>query len=304
MPEAATAHTRAFEEQRPRLFAIAYRMLGSVAEAEDAVQDTYLRWVGADHCRVEVPAAWLTAVLVNLCRTRLTSARAVRETYPGPWLPEPVVTAAPDTDPQEAAVRRETVSMAVLALLERLTPAERAVFVLREAFAYPHREIAAVLELSEANSQQLYHRARSRIEADRPRFSVTDDQARRTAEEFLRAAREGDVAALERLLHADVVAQSDGGGRVHAARKTVRGVERVARYLLSWTTRQLPRLEVAAAEVNGQPGFVALSEGRGVAAMVLEIHGGLVTAVRTVVNPDKLRYVAAQAAGGADAARI
>ncbi|MGB6164673.1 MAG: RNA polymerase sigma-70 factor [Pseudonocardiaceae bacterium] len=285
---------REFEAARPRLFALAYRLLGSASEAEDAVQDTFLRWNGVDRALVVVPAAWLAKVVTNLCLNRLTSASARREDYVGPWLPEPVLTADPSLDPMETIEQRESVSLGFLVLLERLTPAERAVFVLREAFAYSHREIADILELTEANSQQLYRRARAHVSQEHPRFDVSGEQEHRITERFLAAARGGDLAGLEHMLAADVVAWADGGGKAPAARRPVRGAEQVARYLSGWMSRPLPGLEITVAEVNGQPGILGVAGGRLLVVMVLELAGDCVSVVRTIANPDKLSFISGQ----------
>ncbi len=285
---------REFEAQRPRLFALAYRLLGSASAAEDVVQDTFLRWNGVDRAAVVTPAAWLAKVVTNLCLNRLTSASARREDYVGPWLPEPVLTAGSPLGPMETVEQRESVSLALLMLLERLTPAERAVFVLREAFAYGHREIAGILDLTEANSQQLYRRARAHVGKEQPRLDASPDQGRRITERFLAAARGGDLAGLERMLAADVVAWADGGGKAAAARRPVRDAEKVARYLSGWMSRPLPGLEITVAEVNGQPGILGAAGGRLLGVMVLELAGGRVRAVHTIVNPDKLTFISAQ----------
>lgn len=284
-----------FEQQRPRLFAIAYRLLGSASEAEDAVQDTFLRWHGADLETLQSPAAWLTKVLTNLCLTRLTTARARRETYPGPWLPEPVLTTQSALGPLDRAEQRESVSLAFLLLLERLTPPQRAVFVLREAFDYSHREIADILGLTEGNCQQLYRRARHRVAEDRPRFDTTREHRQRIAEEFLAAARSGDLAGLESLLAADVVAWADGGGKAVAARRPVHGAPRVARYLAGWMGRGGPGVRVVVTEINGQPGILGVLDGQLLVAVLLDVVDGQVTAVYAVANPDKLTFLAGQA---------
>src|SRR3954464_8870899 len=177
-----------FEAARPRLEAIAYRMLGSASEAEDAVQETFLRWHAADVGRIEVPEAWLTKVLTNLCLNQLTSARARRETYVGQWLPEPLLAGDPMLGPAGTAEQREEISYAVLALLERLSPNERAVYVLREAFAYPHREIAEILDITEAASQQVFHCAKKHVADGKARTEIDEASARRIVEEFLAAA--------------------------------------------------------------------------------------------------------------------
>ncbi|MEY9878443.1 RNA polymerase sigma factor (sigma-70 family) [Streptacidiphilus sp. MAP12-33] len=177
-----------FEAFRPRLEAIAYRLLGSASEAEDAAQETYLRWQSTDAERVEVPEAWLTKVITNICLNQLGSARARRETYVGEWLPEPLFAGDPMLGPMDSAEQRESVSYAVLTLMERLSPNERAVYVLREAFDYPHREIAEILDLTEAASQQIFHRARKRVAEGKVRTEVEEAAARRVVEEFLAAA--------------------------------------------------------------------------------------------------------------------
>jgi RNA polymerase sigma-70 factor (TIGR02957 family) len=295
---AAPDTLQAFEQQRPRLFAIAYRLLGSASEAEDAVQDTYLRWHAADVQTLQSPAAWLTKVLTNLCLSRLTSARARRETYPGPWLPEPLLTEQPVLGPLDRAEQRESVSLAFLLLLERLTPPQRAVFVLREAFNYSHREIAEILDLTEANCQQLYRRARQRIAEDRPRVPqrsrASRDQHDRIVEEFLAAARSGDLTTLESLLAADVVAWADGGGKARAARRPVRGAPQVARYLAGWMSRDVPGVRVVVTEVNGQPGILGILDGQLLVAVLLDVVDSRVAAVYAVANPDKLSFLAGQ----------
>jgi RNA polymerase sigma-70 factor (TIGR02957 family) len=279
-----------FEQHRQRLFAVAYRLLGSAAEAEDAVQDTYLRWHGADRGEIREPAAWLTKVLTNLCLTRLTSARARRESYLGPWLPEPLLTAYTPSDPVEL---RESVSMAFLLLMERLTPAERAVFVLREAFEYSHREIADVLELTEANCQQLYHRAKQRVAQDRRRYDADNAEKLRVTKNFLVAARGGDMAALEGMLAEDVVAWADGGGKTQAARKPIRGRQRAAVYL-RWLAGNVDGLEIRLDQVNGEPALLALIDGELSVVINLQIVAGLITDFRAIVNPDKLAHIARQ----------
>jgi RNA polymerase sigma-70 factor (ECF subfamily) len=297
---AEDARAAEFEEHRSRLFSLAYRMLGSAVEAEDAVQDAYLRWRAADRAAVRVPAAWLTRVCANLCLNRLTSARAVRESYVGPWLPEPVLTgglpvgARPALDPLETAEQRDTVSLALLTLMERLTPAERAVFVLREAFAYPHAEIAGILDITEAGSRQLHRRARDRVAEERRRFDPSRDRWRAVVERFLDAARGGDIDRLESLLAEDATAWSDGGGRVTAARRPVSGADRVARLLAGFLRHAGPEHAITIEEVNGFPAVVAAVDGRPVAVLVLEVGGGRVLSVRTVVNPDKLAPIAGQ----------
>jgi RNA polymerase sigma-70 factor (ECF subfamily) len=283
-----------FETHRPRLFGLAYRMLGSAEEAEDAVQDAYLRFSGADRTGIEYPAAWLAKVVTNLCLTRLTSARARREHYVGTWLPEPVITSDGALGPLESAEQRDAVSMAMLILLERLSPTERAVYVLREAFGYGHREIAGVLDLSEANCRQLYRRAVQRVGEDRSRFEAAPERQEELVVSFLTAARDGDLAGLEKLLTADVVWSSDGGGKVSAARRPVEGLDKVARLSVGGAERFAAGLDFTAAEVNGETGLAAWAGETLVGIVAFEVRDGLIAHIRVVVNPDKLGFVRRQ----------
>jgi RNA polymerase sigma-70 factor (ECF subfamily) len=292
----ATAAVSEFEAQRPRMFGLAYQLLGSAQEAEDVVQDTYLRWHNADRAAIAVPSAWLAKVLTNLCLNRLASARVQREQYIGPWLPEPVLTSNGTLGPLETAERRDSVSLALLVLLERLTPTERAVFVLREAFEYSYHEIAQILDLSEVNCRQLDRRARRRLAELRPRFHPETRQWHGLVERFLVAAREGDLRGLQQLLAADVTAWTDGGGKVTAARRPVVGSARVARYLVGAFGPFAGSMEIAVAEVNGEPAVLGWSGGDLLGVLVLEIVDGRIGGLRTVANPDKLRFVARQAA--------
>lgn len=286
-----TASHADFEEHRPRMFGIAYRMLGSAAEAEDIVQDAYLRWSSAERDGIEHPGAWLAKVVTRLCLTRLTSARARREEYVGPWLPEPVLTGDGALGPLESAEQRDSVSTALLVLLEQLTPVERAVYVLREAFAYGHREIAGLLDLTEANCRQLYRRAAARLAAPRPRFKPDPAQWQNLVETFLTAARDGDLARLEGMLTADVRYVGDGGGVVGAARRPILGRDKVARFLVGALRKFASGLPVSFAEVNGEPALVV----GGAAVLQVEIDdNGLVCGVRNVVNPQKLEFLQRQ----------
>ncbi|WP_405168030.1 RNA polymerase sigma-70 factor [Nocardia sp. NBC_01499] len=284
-----------FVAHRPRLFALAYRMLGSAGEAEDAVQETYLRWDGADRDRIRSAEAWLTTVLVNLCRTWLVSARARRETYVGPWLPEPVSTARGELGPLETVEERELVSFALLTTMERLSPVERAVFVLREAFGYAHREIADMLTITEANSQQIYRRAGVRVREGRARFDIPSEYAGELIKRFLKAARTGDVESLEQMLTADVVSIADGGGQINAAKVPVVGAKKVARYLCGLFRWEVPGLELFIEEVNGAPAAVARVDGVPLLVAGVELVDGAVATLRLVVNPEKLAYFARSA---------
>ncbi|MBW5482498.1 RNA polymerase sigma-70 factor [Streptomyces bambusae] len=295
-----------FEAARPRLAAVAYRLLGSASEAEDAVQETFLRWQAADVERIEVPEAWLTKVLTNLCLNQLGSARARRETYVGQWLPEPLLEGDPMLGPADTAEQRESVSYAVLTLMERLSPGERAVYVLREAFDYPHREIAEILDISEAASQQIFHRAKKHISDGRARTEVDEAAARRIVEEFLAAATSGRTEPLVRLLTGDAVAVGDGGGKVPARAKAFEGAVAVATFLRGMFKPSAAKraivggeAEIYVATANGGPAVVAVLDGRIVGVMCLEITAAGIAAFRSQVNPDKLvRATEAWAAAG------
>ncbi|MEU8627304.1 RNA polymerase sigma-70 factor [Streptomyces sp. NPDC048669] len=284
-----------FEASRPRLEAIAYRLLGSASEAEDAVQDTFLRWQAADADRIEVPEAWLTKVLTNLCLNQLTSARARRETYVGQWLPEPLLAGDSMLGPAETAEQRESVSYAVLTLMERLSPNERAVYVLREAFGHSHREIAEILDITESAGQQIFHRAKKHIAEGKPRTEVDEAATRRIVEEFLTAATSGRTEPLVRLLTEDAVSVGDGGGKVPARAKAFEGALAVATFMRGLfkpgkAKRALvggsPGVYVTTA--NGAPAIVAVFEGRVIGIMCLEITAEGIAAILNQVNPDKL----------------
>ncbi|MEU3818019.1 RNA polymerase sigma factor SigJ [Streptomyces sp. NPDC030392] len=290
-----TSDVDRFEAARPRLAAIAYRLLGSASEADDAVQETYLRWHAADVGRIEVPEAWLTKVLTNICLNQLTSARARRETYVGQWLPEPLLTGDPMLGPADTAEQRESVSYAVLTLLERLSPNERAVYVLREAFDHPHREIAEILEITEAASQQIYHRAKKHVADGKARARIDEAAARRIVEEFLAAATSGRTEPLVRLLTADAVSLGDGGGKVPARATPLVGALAVASFLRglfkpSKAKRALlgGAPELYATTANGGPAVVAVVDGRVVAVSCLEVGPEGIVAIRNQANPDKL----------------
>ncbi|MGA5068811.1 RNA polymerase sigma-70 factor [Streptomyces exfoliatus] len=284
-----------FEASMPRLEAIAYRLLGSASEAEDAVQDTFLRWQAADVDRIEVPEAWLTKVLTNLCLNQLTSARARRETYVGQWLPEPLLAGDPMLGPAETAEQRESLSYAVLTLLERLSPNERAVYVLKEAFGYTHREIAEILDITEAAGQQIFHRAKKHVADGKARTEIDEAAARRIVEEFLAAATSGQTDTLVRMLTTDAVAIGDGGGKVPARAKAFEGARAVATFLRGMFKPGPAKRAIVggsagiyAATANGAPAVVAVVDGRVVGVMCVEIGADGIAAVRSQVNPDKL----------------
>lgn len=290
-----------FEAARPRLQAIAYRLLGSASDAEDAVQDTFLRWQATDAERVEVPEAWLTKVLTNLCLNQLTSARARRETYVGQWLPEPLLAGDPMLGPADTAEQRESVSYAVLTLMERLSPNERVVYVLREAFGYAHREIAEILDITEAAGQQLLHRAKKHIAQGKTRAEIDEAAARRIVEEFLAAATSGRTEPLVRLLTEDATAIGDGGGKIPARAKAFEGAVAVAKFMRglfrpSGAKRAYvggsPGVYVTTA--NGAPAIVAVFGGQVVGVICPEISADGIVAFRSQVNPDKLERATRQ----------
>ncbi|MEU6894719.1 RNA polymerase sigma factor SigJ [Streptomyces sp. NPDC046557] len=284
-----------FQAARPRLEAIAYRLLGSASEAEDAVQETFLHWQAADVERIAVPEAWLTKVLTNLCLNQLGSARARRETYVGRWLPEPLLAGDPMLGPADTVEQRESVSYAVVVLLERLSPNERAVYVLREAFDYPHREIAEILDITEAASQQIHHRAKKHVAGGKPRTEIDEAAARAIVEEFLAAATSGRTEPLVRLLTQDAVSVGDGGGKVPARAKAFEGALAVAKFLRGlFKPSEAKRAHVGGAPAiyattaNGGPAIVAVVDGRVVGITCLEVIAEGIAAIRSQVNPDKL----------------
>ncbi|SDC08692.1 RNA polymerase sigma-70 factor, ECF subfamily [Geodermatophilus telluris] len=279
----------AFEAHRRLLFTVAYQMLGSVTDAEDAVQDAWLRWSAADRDDVADPRAWLVRTTTRLALDRLTSARARRETYVGPWLPEPLLTDR-GGDPADEAVLGDEVSLALLVVLESLSPAERAVFVLREVFGVPAAEVAAVLGRSEAAVRQIGHRAREHVAARRPRSVVDRRVHREVTERFLAACLGGDVDALVAALAPDAVLVTDGGGRAKAALRPITGADKVARFLSAVVSggASLPGLRIGLAEVNGRPGVAAWTDEGPYVAVSLVVTDGRVQQVLVVLNPDKL----------------
>jgi RNA polymerase sigma-70 factor, ECF subfamily len=279
--------TAAYEELRPLLFSIAYRMLGSVSEAEDVVQETFLRFHRAVD-EVESPKAYLSTVATRLAIDHLRSARVRREQYVGPWLPEPLLTAEAEDDEDD-----ETLSLAFLVVLETLSPVERAVFLLRDVFDFGYDEIAAIVERSEDNCRQLAVRARRRVEERRPRFETSREQRDELARRFFEAADAGDTDGLVSLLADDVVLYGDGGGKAPAAPYPIQGRERLSRVLVGFA-KQNRRfgLRVRPAQVNGQPGATMVdADGAIVYVVGLDVADGLVQAVRSIVNPDKLRHL-------------
>lgn len=285
-----------FESYRGRLEAIAYRLLGSAGDAEDAVQETFLRWHAADRTLIETPVAWLTKVLTNLCLNQLTSARARRETYVGQWLPEPVLAGDPMLGPADTAEQRESVSFAMLTLMERLSPNERAVYVLREAFGYAHREIAEILDLTESNCQQIYRRAKQHVSTGEARAEVDAATARKIVEQFLAAALSGETEPLIRLLTDGAVSVADGGGRIPARKIPVVGALDIARYVRNLFRPTDARRAFVGDEVvfyadvvNGAPAVLVVTGERVYGIFALDPTPDGVAAIHIQVNPEKLQ---------------
>ncbi|MBA8944968.1 RNA polymerase sigma-70 factor [Streptomyces calvus] len=287
--------TDVFEEHRPVLLGVAYRMLGRVADAEDVVQDAWLRWSGANRSGVREPRAYLVRVTTRLAIDRLRRIKASGETYVGPWLPEPYVTDFGDTAPDtaERAVLADSVSLAVLVVLETLSPLERAVFVLREAFGYPYADIAAMLDRGEPAVRQLAGRARKHVEERRPRYAVDPVQRRDLTERFLAAAADGDLEGLLELLAPDVRLVGDSGGKSRAPLRVLESADHVGRFLLGAARKSVPDLSLRFLEVNGGPAVLVLAGGRPDSVFQLDVADGRVQTVYVVRNPDKLRSLAA-----------
>ena len=283
------------ETLRPAAFALAYRMLGSVSEAEDVVQEGFLRLHREREGGrlIESPRAFLSTVVSRLSLDHLRSARARRETYVGDWLPEPLVASA-DDDPARRAEMADSLSLAFLVLLESLSPEQRAAFLLHEVFDEPYSRIADVIGTSEQNARQLATRARRHVQERRPRFDASREQQEELATRFFAAAEEGDLEALEELLADDVVLRGDGGGKAPTIKRAVHGRARVARTLKAGlrATRRFGGLTSRREEINGQPGALFFDrEGRLVSVLILDITGGRIQAMSAIANPDKLRHL-------------
>ncbi|MBM0236816.1 RNA polymerase sigma-70 factor [Micromonospora sp. ATA32] len=291
------ARDQVFGEHRNLLFSMAYRILGTTADAEDAVQDAWVKWSAANRSQVADPKAYLVRIVSNLAMDRLRSARSRRETYVGPWLPEPILTSTDTADDVAAA---ESVSMALLVVLETLSPLERAVFVLREAFGFSYAEIADAVERSEDAVRQAAHRARGHVQARRPRFHADRTRRREVTERFFAAATGGDINTLMQLLAPDVTLWTDGGGKVRQAMHPVTGAARVAAWFAAIGTRPYQGVEPAdmtieLVELNGGPGMVFTGAGRVIATLTLDLdERGHIAAIHNVANPDKLGAVAAR----------
>ena len=291
-----------FDRNRPLLFSISYRMLGSVMEAEDVVQEAYVRWQGTEDEEVRSPSAYLSTVVTRLCIDRLRSAQARREQYVGPWLPEPLLEEQSLGTADLDADLDDSLSMAFLVLLESLTPVERAVFLLREVFGYEYAEVGSLVGKSEANCRQISRRARQSVAARRPRFESSPEQEERLTEGFLHASLEGDMKALLELLSEDVTLYSDGGGKTRAALNPIYGANKVARFLAGILGKIPPDFAVRKARVNGRPGFVSyLGDGSPQSVVTFDVLEGRVKTIRLVVNPEKLENVPSLERGEEDA---
>jgi len=281
----------AFQTHRPRLMALAYRLLGSRSDAEDVVQDAWLRWSGADPAAVRDPEAWLVTTTTRLGLDRLRAARRERVHYVGPWLAEPLeisLAAEPASDPAVAHVRADEVSVAFLTLLEQLGPEERAAFLLKEAFDHDYRQIAALLGLTEANCRQLVHRARQRLQAGRPRFNADAGQHRQLLARFMDATQRGDSEAIQALLHANARLVSDGGGVVTAAVRPLLGAERIGRLFWAITRRGLGHT-AQLGWVNGEPAILRFLGDQLHSITTVDVVDGRIANVYSVLNPEKLR---------------
>jgi RNA polymerase sigma-70 factor (TIGR02957 family) len=281
-----------FKDDRPRLFSIAYRMLGSASDAEDVLQDAWLRYRGAESSSIRSPGAFATTIVTRLCLDRLKSARAKREEYIGPWLPEPVLTSELES-PAEKLERAESVTLAFMVLLETLSPEERAVFLLKEIFEYDHSEVAGMLDTTVENSRQLLHRAKARLAESRPRLTGTAQSRRTVAERFARAFSSGDGAGLTALLTTDVEVWSDGGGKVAAARRPIIGRDQVLTFLIglhraAHASGVAHDVSLEIQDVNAEPALVLRVGPRLESVFVFSVDGEAIAGIRVVRNPDKL----------------
>jgi RNA polymerase sigma-70 factor (ECF subfamily) len=287
--------TDVYRELRPLIFSIAYRMLSSASDAEDTAQEAFVRYHTAvdGGVVIESPKAYLSAVVTRISIDRLRSAAVRRERYVGQWLPEPLLTDAPEADPQELAELGDTLSMAFLLVLERLSPVERAVFLLHDVFGYGYDEIASIVHKSQANCRQLATRARRHVRAQKPRFEATREQRDQLADRFFAAFTDGNLDGLVAMLADDAVTYGDGGGKAPQWSTPIMGAERIARLFVAMS-KQLSahELSVQRHEVNGQPGAIVRNQrGELINVFTLDIADGQVQAVRSVINPDKLRHL-------------
>ena len=283
-----------FEQYRPMMFAIAYRMLGSVSEAEDMLQTAYLRYRQLPAGSIASPKAFFSTMVTRLCLNQLQSVRVQRESYLGPWLPEPLLTEEDPASPISQAEQLESISMAFLVLLERLTPVERAVFLLREVFDYPYAEVAEIVGKEETSCRQILSRAKKFLAASRPRFTPSNEQHQQLMLQFLNAVSEGDLAGLTQLLASDVRLTADGGGKVQgAATRTLHGPEVVARFLIAVSLRNVQEMyTMEITEANGEPAVMLRVDGHPFVVISVTIVQQRIVDIRAIGNPDKLRHLA------------
>jgi len=289
-PAAATPSALAFCALRPRLFSIAYRMLGVRADAEDVVQDAWLRWEGSDQAALQSPEAWLVTIVARLSLDRLRVAKAERESYAGWWLPEPLVEVDERTPEAQAEMAGE-LGVAFMWVLERLSPDERAAFLLRQVFDYDYGEVAALLGKSEAACRQMVHRAQERVQQDKKRYGVNHDAHRSLLGKFLDAARTGQAAAIQALLAANVELVSDGGGKVPSFPRIIHGMGAVTRLFCRTLDKYPGQVEYSTAMLNGEPGFLRYIGGKLESAQAILVVDGLIAGIYAVRNPDKLTGV-------------
>lgn len=281
-----------FEQYRPLMFSIAYRMLGSVTEAEDTLQDAYLRYRQMPAGSIASPKAFLSTVVTRLCLNHLQAARVQRESYLGPWLPEPLLTEEDPESPTSQAERLESISMAFLVLLERLTPVERAVFLLREVFDYPYPDIAEIVGKDEVSCRQILSRAKKFIAGSRPRFTPSTEQHQHLLQQFLEAVEEGDLDGLTQLLASDVTLWTDGGGKVRgAATRILHGQEAVARFMIASQRFIQAMFTTDITEVNGEPALLLRVDGHPFSVVSVTIAQQHIQEIRVIANPDKLRHL-------------
>ena len=281
-----------FERHRPMMFSIAYRMLGSVTEAEDIVQNAYLRYRQMPAGSIDSPKAFLSTVVTRLCLNQLQAARVQRESYLGPWLPEPLLTENDAASPTSQAEKLESISMAFLVLLERLTPVERAVFLLREVFDYPYPEIAAIVGKEEVSCRQIFSRAKKFIASQHPRFTPSGEHHEQLLHQFIEAVEEGDLAGLTELLAEDVTLWTDGGGKVRgAATRSLHGPEPVARFIISSQRFIEAAFTAEITRVNGEPAIVIRVDGHPLSVVSLTIAQQHIMEIRVIGNPEKLKHL-------------
>lgn len=282
-----------FEQYRPLMFSIAYRMLGSVSEAEDMLQNAYIRYLQIDISTIASPKAFLSTMVTRLCLNHLQSVRVQRESYLGPWLPEPLLTEEDPESPTSQAEQLESISMAFLVLLERLTPVERAVFLLREVFDYSYPEIASMVGKEEASCRQILSRAKKFIAAQRPRFTASNERHQQLLQQFQAAVTEGDLSGLMHLLSSDVTLSTDGGGKVPgAATRRLQGAEAVARFMIAVTRRYAQALSTPELiEANGEPAILIRVDGHPFTVISMTIVQQQIVDIRAIGNPDKLKHL-------------